>query len=95
MAGKRSSLAHLNFHLNRIPGVDDGAFWMPDEHADGITRPVAFVVAPTLSARAGHRRPCASTWKPAFVPRRVLHVPSLPREATGKLTAQALGPVRA
>jgi 3-hydroxymyristoyl/3-hydroxydecanoyl-(acyl carrier protein) dehydratase len=89
VAGKRSSLAHLNFHLNRIPGVVDGAFWMPAEQADGITRPVAFVVAPTLSVRQvvqalrGHL-------EAAFVPRQVVHVASLPREATGKLTAQAL-----
>ena len=89
VAGKRSSLAHLDFQLNRIPGVDDGAFWMPPEQADGITRPVAFVVAPTLSARQvmeALREPLEA----AFVPRRVVHVPALPREATGKLTAHAL-----
>ena len=89
VAGKRSSLAHLNFHLNRIPGVDDGAFWMPEEHADGITRPVAFVVAPTLTARQVSEA-LREHLEAAFVPRRVLHVPSLPREATGKLTAGAL-----
>ena len=89
VAGKRSSLAHLNFHLNRIPGVDDGAFWLPDEVAEGIVRPVAFVVAPRLSAReviAALRQHL----EPAFVPRRVVHVDGLPREATGKLTAAAL-----
>jgi acyl-coenzyme A synthetase/AMP-(fatty) acid ligase len=89
VAGKRSSLAHLNFHLNRIPGVDDGAFWLPDEVADGVVRLVAFVVAPTLSARQitdSLRREVES----AFVPRRVVHVQSLPREATGKLTTQRL-----
>ncbi len=89
VAGKRSSLAHLNFHLNRIPGVEDGAFWMPEEHADGITRTLAFVVAPTLSARQVIEALRAHL-EAAFVPRRVIHVPSLPREATGKLTAQAL-----
>ena len=31
VAGKRSSLAHLNYHLNSIDGVRDGAFWLPDE----------------------------------------------------------------
>jgi hypothetical protein len=51
VAGKRSSLAHLNFHLNRIDGVDDGVFWLPDGVADGVVRLVAFVVAPSLSAR--------------------------------------------
>lgn len=89
VAGKRSSLAHLNFHLNRIEGVDDGAFWMPEEHADGITRPLAFVVAPRLSARQVVLA-LREHLEPAFVPRRVVHVPALPREATGKLTASAL-----
>jgi acyl-coenzyme A synthetase/AMP-(fatty) acid ligase len=89
VAGKRSSLAHLNFHLNRIPGIDDGAFWLPDEVADGVVRLVAFVVAPSLSARQitdALRREVES----AFVPRRVVHVERLPREATGKLTTQRL-----
>lgn len=89
VAGKRSSLAHLNFHLNRIPGVDDGAFWLPDDVAEGIVRTVAFVVAPTLTAReilAALREHL----EPAFVPRRVVHVDGFPREATGKLTVAAL-----
>ncbi len=89
VAGKRSSLAHLNFHLNRIEGVEDGAFWLPDEVSGSVVRPVAFVVAPTLTAAqviAALRRPLES----AFVPRRVVHVSALPRVATGKLTAAAL-----
>lgn len=89
VAGKRSSLAHLNFHLNRIEGVDDGAFWLPEEDGEDVARPLAFVVAPGLPARdiiAALRR----RLEPAFVPRRVLHVAALPREATGKLTAAAL-----
>ncbi len=49
VAGRRSSLGHLNYHLNSIPGVQDGAFWLPDEVADGVVRPVAFVVAPEVS----------------------------------------------
>ena len=89
VAGKRSSLAHLNFHLNRIDGVVDGAFWLPDAVAEGVVRPLAFVVAPSLSAAqviAALRQSLES----AFVPRRVVHVAQLPRAATGKLTAQAL-----
>jgi acyl-coenzyme A synthetase/AMP-(fatty) acid ligase/3-hydroxymyristoyl/3-hydroxydecanoyl-(acyl carrier protein) dehydratase len=89
VAGKRSSLAHLNFHLNRIDGVEDGAFWLPDEVAEEIVRPVAFVVAPRLSA---HQVIAALRLQleAAFVPRRVVQVSALPREATGKLTAAAL-----
>ena len=89
VAGKRSSLAHLNFHLNRIDGVEDGAFWLPDEVTEGIVRPLAFVVAPTRPAReivAALREQLES----AFVPRRVVHVDALPRETTGKLTEAAL-----
>lgn len=89
VAGKRSSLSHLNFHLNRIDGVEDGAFWLPDDVPEGVVRLVAFVVAPTLSARqitAALRREVEG----AFVPRRVVHVDRLPREATGKLTTQRL-----
>lgn len=89
VAGKRSSLAHLNFQLNRVPGVVDGAFWLPDDVPDGVVRTVAFVVAPGLTARdvvAGLRE----RLEPAFVPRRVVLLPELPREATGKITAATL-----
>lgn len=52
IAGKRTSLAYLNHQLGAVPGVVDGAFFLPDEEgADGITRLTAFVVAPGLSAR--------------------------------------------
>ncbi|MCL4695555.1 MAG: AMP-binding protein [Burkholderiaceae bacterium] len=101
VAGKRSSLAHLNFHLNRIEGVEDGAFWLPEAgdlpvsvkggpaQVEAVLRPIAFVVAPRLTSRqviAALRREL----EPAFVPRRVVHVDALPREATGKLTVGAL-----
>ena len=89
VAGKRSSLAHLDFKLNQIDGVEDGAFWLPDEVTDGVVRPVAFVVAPSRSAREIISA-LRQQLEPAFVPRRVVHVAALPREATGKLTAAAL-----
>ncbi|MBL8303565.1 MAG: acyl-CoA synthetase, partial [Ideonella sp.] len=90
VAGKRSSLGHLNFHLNSIDGVADGAFWLPDEVADGVVRPVAFVVAPTLST-AEVVAALRLRIEPVFVPRRIVFVDALPREATGKLTTQVLG----
>ncbi|MEO7056601.1 MAG: AMP-binding protein [Caldimonas sp.] len=100
IAGKRSSIGHLNFHLNSIEGVVDGAFWLPPdkdvgdglvpERDDaGIVRLVAFVVAPGI----GRERIVAAMRErvdAAFLPRRIVHVDSLPREATGKLTAAAL-----
>jgi acyl-coenzyme A synthetase/AMP-(fatty) acid ligase len=97
VAGKRSSLSHLDFQLNSIDGVVDAAFWMPPEsHADalGIVRLVAFVVAPGLAREqiiAGLRGRVDA----AFLPRRIVHVEALPREATGKLTAARLAALAA
>lgn len=94
IAGKRSSLGHLNYHLNMVPGVQDGAFWLPpDDAASGVVRLIAFVVAPGLGAQALHDRVVKALRErvdAAFLPRRVIPVPSLPREATtGKLPALA------
>lgn len=89
VAGKRSSLAHLNYHLNSVPGVQDGAFWLPDDEPDGVVRPVAFVVAPTLAPR-DIVQALRTRIESVFLPRRVVQVEALPREATGKLTAQQL-----
>lgn len=90
IAGKRNSLASLNHQLISIPGVIDGAFFMPDElHADCVTRLTAFVVAPTLDT------PHLLTLLRAridavFLPRPLLFVDKLPRNATGKLPRTAL-----
>ena len=96
IAGKRSSLGHLNFHLNSITGVQDGAFWLPPESADrsvdSVVRPIAFVVAaPGLVASGVHETVLAALRQrvdAAFLPRRIVAVEALPREAgTGKLQA--------
>jgi 3-hydroxymyristoyl/3-hydroxydecanoyl-(acyl carrier protein) dehydratase len=89
VAGRRSSLGYLNHHLNSIPGVVDGAFWLPDEVADGVVRPVAFVVAPALDGAAVIAA-LRERIEAVFVPRRVVHVAAFPREGTGKLTARSL-----
>jgi acyl-coenzyme A synthetase/AMP-(fatty) acid ligase len=93
IAGKRSSLSHLNYHLNAIGGVDDGAFWSPadDDVTGGPARLVAFVVAPNLPVADLQRTIVAGLRErvdAAFLPRRVGGVAALPREAgTGKLPA--------
>ena len=89
IAGKRSSLSHLNYHLNSIAGVRDGAFWLPheaDENDAVVVRLTAFVVAPDVSADAIVAA-LRDRVDAAFLPRPVLHVPALPREPTGKLSA--------
>jgi acyl-coenzyme A synthetase/AMP-(fatty) acid ligase len=94
IAGKRSSLSHLNYHLNSIPGVHDGAFWLPHEDSGGgVVRLIAFVVAPETNGRDLHGTIVAAMRErvdAAFLPRRVVAVPRLPREpGTGKLPAVA------
>ena len=85
VAGKRTSLAHLNHHLNAIDGVRDGAFVMSSNpESDTITRLTAFVVAPGRSAGfilAELRRRIDA----AFLPRPLCLVEALPRNAVGKL----------
>lgn len=90
IAGKRNSLAYLNLQLNAIPGVVDGAFFMPDEAVpDGVTRLTAFVVAPGMrhAALMAALRERVDT---VFLPRPLVFVDALPRNATGKLPREAL-----
>jgi acyl-coenzyme A synthetase/AMP-(fatty) acid ligase len=90
IAGKRSSLAYLNHQLCAVPGVVDGAFFIPDEETpDGVTRLIAIVVAPGMTA-ATLTQALRARIEPAFLPRRVLFVAGLPRNTTGKLPADAL-----
>lgn len=90
IAGKRTSLAFLNHHLNAIPGVEDGVFYMPPETDTGeVRRLQAFVVAPGLQSRQvmNALRERIDT---AFLPRPLFMVDVLPRNGTGKLPQSAL-----
>jgi acyl-coenzyme A synthetase/AMP-(fatty) acid ligase len=90
VAGKRSSLSHLNHHLNSIDGVRDGAFWLPPDTDDGsVVRLVAVVVAPQLR-REALLAALRERVDAAFLPRRILRVDALPRDPTGKLPAGRL-----
>lgn len=90
IAGKRSSLAYLNQILGGVPGVVDGVFFMPHRQgADRVARLAAVVVAPDLDATALMAE-LRRRIDPAFLPRPLLLVERLPRNATGKLPRQAL-----
>ena len=89
IAGKRHSLDGLNHLISSLPGVIDGAFFMPDDTGAQVTRLAAAVVAPTLDAE----RLVAALREhldPVFLPRPLLFVDALPRNATGKLPRAAL-----
>lgn len=89
IAGKRTSLAYLNYHLNSIEGVRDGTFVVREQDGETVTRLTAYVVAPGLPGEdlmnALRQRIDA-----AFLPRPLHFVDALPRNETGKLPRQAL-----
>ncbi len=84
IAGKRTSLASLNHLLNAIPGVDDGVFVMAQESPGKVARLMAFVVSKTLDLDTLLRE-LRDRVDPAFLPRPLHLVDSLPRNETGKL----------
>jgi acyl-coenzyme A synthetase/AMP-(fatty) acid ligase len=89
VAGKRASVGDLNRALTSIPGVEDGAFHLPERANGRVARLMAFVVAPRRPKReimAALRRAI----DPAFLPRPLVKVERLPRAATGKLPLEAL-----
>jgi acyl-coenzyme A synthetase/AMP-(fatty) acid ligase len=94
VAGKRASLSALTTRLLAIPGVEDGAVFVPHpERADA--RPAAVVVAPSLS-EAQILAALAQAVDAVFLPRPLKRVAMLPRNALGKLPREdlvrALGP---
>ncbi|MEO8440875.1 MAG: AMP-binding protein [Betaproteobacteria bacterium] len=89
IAGKRTSLASLNYHLNSIAGVRDGVFVMPGEEDGAASRLTAYVVAPGLT-RSALIDALRERIDAAFLPRPLHLVDALPRNATGKLPREAL-----
>ena len=92
IAGKRNSIAYLNYQLLSIAGVRDGAFFLPEEASDtniGVARLSAVVVAPGLDV-ATVLRHLRERIDPVFLPRPLLLVNAMPRDNTGKLPLQTL-----
>lgn len=89
IAGKRASLAALDGVLLALDGVRDGAFYLPENTAGVTARLVAFVVAPGLTRHAIQRHLRAEL-DPAFLPRVIHLVDSLPRNDRAKLLRQDL-----
>lgn len=89
IAGKRSSLGYLNHQLNAVPGVADGAFFMPDDDADTVTRPMAFAVAPGMTA-ATLVAALRERIDKVFIPRPLVLLEALPRNSTGKILRATL-----
>lgn len=93
VAGKRSSLAYLNHLLTTLPGVADGVFFVREDgdgpSASGTSRLAAVAVAPGLTAE-DLLRLLRERIDPVFLPRPLLLVDRIPRNATGKLPRAVL-----
>jgi len=94
LGGKRASLASLNRALCGLEGVEDGVFVVPEDlDHNPAARLAVYAVAPGRSAEdilAALRREVEAV----FLPRAVVLVPSLPRDAVGKLPQHALAGLR-
>ncbi len=80
IAGKRASLLALNRELLAIAGVNDGALFLPSHDAPRLA---AIVVAPGRTADEV-RAELAPRIDPAFMPRPLVIVTALSRDANGK-----------
>jgi len=90
LGGRRASLAGLNRILTGLDGVRDGLFVVPDDiDRRSTARLLAVVVAPERTA-SSILADLRDRMDPLFLPRRVIHVDALPRNALGKLPRQAV-----
>ncbi len=89
VAGKRTSLAHLNHQLQSIPGVVDGVFFMGDADGQLVARLMALVVAPGLRPET-ILQALRERIDTAFLPRPLMFADALPRNELGKLPREAL-----
>jgi acyl-coenzyme A synthetase/AMP-(fatty) acid ligase len=87
IAGKSTTLGYLNHQLLSIPGVEDGAFFAQSETTEGLgnTSRLAAVVLAPLHTLESLQLALRKKIEPAFLPRPLKLVQSLPRNATGKL----------
>jgi len=101
LAGKRTSLAYLNHHLQSCDVLLDGCFYQDDSYPEG--RLIAFVVLkPNQRERVSHteitskqtiltiRAHLKNKIEPVFLPKKIYFVNALPRNATGKLPLSEL-----
>jgi acyl-coenzyme A synthetase/AMP-(fatty) acid ligase len=94
LGGRRASLADLNRLLAEVAGVEDGVFVAPEDlEANPAGRLTAYVVAPGRTAEdilAALR----DRLEAIFLPRPVVMLAALPRDALGKLSRRALAELR-
>ncbi len=89
VAGKRIALAELNQKLLAVAGVDDAVVVMPESQSTK-QRPSALVVLQDGVTKRDVQNALAKQVDGVFVPRPMMAVNAIPRNATGKPQRQAL-----
>ena len=90
VAGKRASLADITRRLCAVPGVEDAVAFQPDGAAAGVANRVAAVV---VSRGVGAKEIAAqlsTSLDAVFLPRPLLLVDRIPRDAVGKVSRAKL-----
>lgn len=96
IAGKRNSLANLNYHLQNINLLDDGCFYQIPNSEDYYQRLVIFVVCNNLATKDkdSFRQYILKSLKASideiFLPKAIYFIDKLPRNDTGKIPLVAL-----
>jgi acyl-coenzyme A synthetase/AMP-(fatty) acid ligase len=90
VAGKRASLADITRRLCAVPGVEDAVAFQPEGAATGIASRVAAVVVSRGASARQIAALLAADLDAVFVPRPLVLVPRIPRDALGKVSRTAL-----
>jgi len=85
VAGKRASLADITRRLCAVPGVVDAVAFQPEVAATGVAQRVAALVVSETSSVAQIIAALAPGLDPVFLPRPLLLVTRIPRDALGKI----------
>jgi len=90
VAGKRASLADITRRLCAVPGVEDAVAFQPDSAGSGVANRVAAVVVSRGASARQIASVLAGTLDAVFVPRPLVLVDRIPRDAVGKVSRAQL-----
>jgi acyl-coenzyme A synthetase/AMP-(fatty) acid ligase len=89
VAGKRASLSDITRRICAVPGVEDAVAFQPDSAAGTVSRVAALVVARGVTERQIVMA-LGATVDAAFIPRPLMLVDQIPRDAVGKISRAGL-----
>jgi acyl-coenzyme A synthetase/AMP-(fatty) acid ligase len=90
VAGKRASLADITRRLCAVPGVTDAVAFQPDGAATGVANRVAAVVVSRGATAKEIAAQLATSLDAVFLPRPLVLVDQIPRDAVGKVARAKL-----